>query len=95
MPAGNAYAVAANPPHRPLTILWLKRAIAHLGVEADYIARHNPEAAQRMLDVIARAVQLLAEHPPWAARGASRAPASWSSAARLTLLPVVRAAKPF
>jgi toxin ParE1/3/4 len=55
--------VPADRPPRPLEIRWLKRASASLEVEADYIARDRPEAAQRLLDTIARAVQLLAQHP--------------------------------
>ena len=48
---------------RLLDIRWLKRATANLEVEADFIARDNPDAAQRTLDAIAHAVELLAEYP--------------------------------
>ncbi len=50
-------------PDRPLEIRWLKRALANLDAEAAFIARDNPVAAARMVDAIAMAVELLAQHP--------------------------------
>ena len=50
-------------PDRPLEIRWLKRALANLDAEAAYIALDNPAAAARVVDTIARTVELLAQHP--------------------------------
>ena len=50
-------------PGRPLEIRWLKRALANLGAEAAFIALDNPAVAARVVDTIARAVELLAQHP--------------------------------
>lgn len=47
---------------RPGEKRWLKRASPSLEVEADDIALDSPEATQRLLDTIAHAVELLAEH---------------------------------
>ncbi len=48
---------------RPLEIRWLKRALANLAAEAAFIALDNPAAASRVVDTIARTVELLAQHP--------------------------------
>ncbi len=50
-------------PGRPLEIRWLKRALVNLDVEAAFIALDNPAAAARLVDTIARSVELLAQHP--------------------------------
>ena len=50
-------------PDRPLEIRWLKRALANLEAEAEFIARDNPAAAGRVVGAIERAVGLLADHP--------------------------------
>ena len=50
-------------PDRPLEIRWLKLALASLDAEAAFIALDNPAAAARMVDTIARTVNLLAQHP--------------------------------
>ncbi len=50
-------------PDSRLEIRWLKRALANLDAEAAFIARENPAAAARVVDVIATTVELLAEHP--------------------------------
>ena len=50
-------------PGRPLEIRWLKRALANLGAEAAFIALDNPAAAARVVDTIARTVELLARNP--------------------------------
>ena len=47
----------------PLEIRWLKRALANLDAEAAFIARDSPAAAARMVETVARAIELLAEHP--------------------------------
>jgi len=49
-------------PDRPLEIRWLKRALATLDAEAAFIALDNPAAAARVVDTIARTVELLAQH---------------------------------
>jgi len=49
-------------PDRPLEIRWLKRALANLDAEAAFVALDNPAAA-RLVDTIARTVELLAQHP--------------------------------
>lgn len=51
------------PPRPPLEIRWLKRALESLDAEGAFIARDNPAAAARVVDAIAHAVELLAEHP--------------------------------
>jgi toxin ParE1/3/4 len=60
-------------PDRPLEIRWLKRALANLDAEAAFIALDNPAAAARLVDTIARTVELLAQHPglsrPWRLEG--------------------------
>jgi toxin ParE1/3/4 len=50
-------------PDRPLVIRWLKRALANLDAEAAFIALDNSGAAARVVDTIARTVELLAQHP--------------------------------
>jgi toxin ParE1/3/4 len=50
-------------PDRPLEIRWLKRALANLDAEAAFIARDDPAAAARVVDTIARTIDLLARHP--------------------------------
>ncbi len=50
-------------PDRPLEIRWLKRALANLDAEAAFVALDNPAAAARLVDTIARTVELLAQHP--------------------------------
>ena len=50
-------------PDRPLEVRWLKRALANLDAEAAFIARDSPAAAARLVDTIARTVELLAQHP--------------------------------
>jgi addiction module RelE/StbE family toxin len=44
-------------------VRWLRRALANLDSEAEYIARHNPQAAARIVMAIQEAVARLAEHP--------------------------------
>jgi addiction module RelE/StbE family toxin len=44
-------------------IRWLKRALANLEAEAAFIARDNPAAAARLVEAIAAAVELFAQHP--------------------------------
>ena len=50
-------------PGRPLKVRWLKRALANLEAEAEYISRDSHAAAQRVVLAIEQAVQLLANHP--------------------------------
>jgi len=50
-------------PVKPLEVRWLKRALANLEAEAEYISRDSHAAAQRVVLAIERAVQLLASHP--------------------------------
>lgn len=50
-------------PAKPLQIIWLRRALANLEAEADYIARDSSAAAQGVVAVIERTVALLAVHP--------------------------------
>jgi addiction module RelE/StbE family toxin len=47
----------------PLEVRWLKRALANLEAEAEYIARDSPAAAQRLVAAIDRSVQYLARYP--------------------------------
>lgn len=46
-----------------LHVGWLKRALANLDAEAEYIARDNPAAARRVTMAIQQTVALLAAHP--------------------------------
>jgi toxin ParE1/3/4 len=50
-------------PDRPLGIRWLRRALANLDAAAAFVALDNPAAAARLVDTIARTVELLARHP--------------------------------
>jgi toxin ParE1/3/4 len=50
-------------PGKPLKVRWLKRALANLEAEAEYIFRDSHAAAQRVVLAIEQAVQLLASHP--------------------------------
>ena len=50
-------------PSKPLKVRWLKRALANLEAEAEYISRDSHAAAQRVVMAIERAVHLLASHP--------------------------------
>lgn len=50
-------------PGKPLKVRWLKRALANLEAEAEYISRDSHAAAQRVITAIEQAVQLLASHP--------------------------------
>ncbi len=50
-------------PGRPREIRWLKRGLENLEAEAEFIARDNPAAAARVVGIIQRAVELLADHP--------------------------------
>ena len=49
-------------PGKPLKVRWLKRALANLEAEAEYISRDSHAAAQRVVKAIEQAVQLLASH---------------------------------
>jgi toxin ParE1/3/4 len=44
-------------------VRWLRRALRNLDEEADYIARDDPDAAARIVQRIATAVDQLATHP--------------------------------
>lgn len=50
-------------PGKPLKVRWLKRALANLEAEAEYISRDSHAAAQRLVMAIEQAVHLLASHP--------------------------------
>ena len=50
-------------PDRLREIRWLKRALANLDAEAAFVALDNPAAAARLVDTIARTIELLAQHP--------------------------------
>jgi len=50
-------------PVKPLKVRWLKKALANLEGEAEYISRDSHAAAQREVTAIEQAVQLLASHP--------------------------------
>ena len=50
-------------PGKPLKVRWLRRALANLEAEAEYISRDSHAAAQRVVMAIEHAVQLLASHP--------------------------------
>ena len=56
-------------PDSPLETRWLKRALANLDAEADFIARDHPAASARVVEAIAHAVELLAQHPALAGCG--------------------------
>jgi toxin ParE1/3/4 len=44
-------------------VRWLRAALANLEAEADYIAEDNPAAADRLVQRIFRATDLLAKNP--------------------------------
>lgn len=46
-----------------MTIIWSPRAIEHLSHLRSYIARDNPNAANRLADTLLEAVERLAERP--------------------------------
>ena len=46
-----------------MRVRWLRRALANLDSEAEYIARDNPPAAARMVMAVQEAVAQLAEYP--------------------------------
>ncbi len=46
-----------------MKIVWLRRALANLEQEADYIGETDPAAAARVLARLREAVQRLADHP--------------------------------
>ena len=48
---------------RLLEVRWLKRALANLDAEAEYITRDNPAAARRVVAAIERSVLYLARYP--------------------------------
>lgn len=50
-------------PGKPLKVRWLKRALAKLEAEAEYISRDSRAGARRVVMAIEQAVQLLASHP--------------------------------
>ncbi len=45
-----------------MRVRWLRRALANLEAEAEYIGEENPEAAARVVERIFRAVNLLQEN---------------------------------
>ena len=47
----------------PLEVRWLKRALANLEAEAEYISRDSPAAAQRMVATIEQSLSYLAQYP--------------------------------
>lgn len=46
-----------------MRVRWLRKAIASLDAEAEYIAQDNPEAAERTVARIEEAVDRLKQHP--------------------------------
>jgi addiction module RelE/StbE family toxin len=44
-------------------VKWVRNALANLNSEAEYIARDNPAAASRIVNLIMTAVDHLTEHP--------------------------------
>ena len=46
-----------------MRVRWLRRALANLEAEADYIGEENPAAAARVVEKIFRAVNLLKKNP--------------------------------
>ncbi len=46
-----------------MRVRWLRTALENVDAEIDYIARDNPDAADRVLSRIEEAVAHLAEHP--------------------------------
>lgn len=53
----------ALPPRVPLKVRWLKRALANLNAEAEYISRDSPAAARRVVGAIVDAAEFLARYP--------------------------------
>lgn len=46
-----------------MRVRWLRKALANLEAEADYIAQDNPKAARRLVRTIFQAVHLLKKNP--------------------------------
>lgn len=46
-----------------MRVRWVEVALANLNAEADYIARDNPSAAARIVELIVRAVKQLEQFP--------------------------------
>lgn len=46
-----------------MRVRWLRVALKNLDAEAEFIAQDNPAAAERVVQDILRAVDLLKEHP--------------------------------
>lgn len=46
-----------------MRVRWVEVALASLNAEADYIARDNPSAAARIVELIVRAVKQLEQFP--------------------------------
>jgi len=46
-----------------MRVRWLNAALRNLDIEAEYIARDNPEAAARVIIAIQAAVERLSNHP--------------------------------
>ncbi len=46
-----------------MRVRWLKRALANLDAEAEYIARDKPKAAAQVVESIHEAVALLRQYP--------------------------------
>jgi len=46
-----------------MRVRWLRKALANLEAEAEYIAQDNPKAAANMVGAVATAVERLARHP--------------------------------
>lgn len=46
-----------------MRVRWLRVALANLDAEAEYIAEDNPAAAERVVQKILRAVDLLKQNP--------------------------------
>jgi toxin ParE1/3/4 len=50
-------------PDKGLEVRWLKRALANLEAETEYISHDSTAAAQRVVTAIEQAVSLLADYP--------------------------------
>ena len=46
-----------------MRVRWLRKAIANLDAEAEYIARDSPPAADRIVAKITQAIEGLRQHP--------------------------------
>ena len=46
-----------------MAVKWLRTALVNLNAEAEYIARDNPSAAERVVEAILHAVQQLERFP--------------------------------